>query len=338
MSSEAGSPIVVEGYVPTVDISAAMVGSHGNRRAVAKVIDEAFRTSGFMVITGHGVSTELTSRMRAVTEEFFGLPDAVKDRWANPPGEPTRRGLSRNNYVAASRGEATPPDLCEFFTMNRYGEPGLARRDVLGDQFETLSRPNLWPDQPADFKSTWLEFFGAMEVLSTDLMRLFALALDLEEHFFDPYIDDHYTYMIANHYPPQPTTPLPGQLRRGAHSDWGTLTVLHQDVRVAGLQVVDRSGRWVDVAPRDDSFVINIGDLMAVWTNDRWVSTVHRVVNPDRADADRARLSVAFFHQPNFDALIECLPSCTSDSAPRLHPPVTSGGWVEEMIRRTTAA
>ena len=100
----------------------------------------------------------------------------------------------------------------------------------------------------------------------------------------------------------------------------------------------NRSGQWVPVAPLPNSFVVNIGDLMAVWTNDRWVSTLHRVVNPPRERAADYRISIPFFHQPNFDAVIECLPSCRSADNPPRHQPVTSGEWVELMTRRASAA
>lgn len=322
--------------VPVVDLTGCR-GDRARRAEVGQLIDTAFRESGFMVIVGHGVPAELVESMYRKTAEFFVQPDEEKLRYLSPVGAATRRGFSRNNYSAASRDERTPPDLCEFFTMNRLGEPGLARPEVLGEQYGELSAPNIWPSTPADFRSVWLAYFAAMEELSGLLMKLFATGLDLDEHYFDRFIDDHYTYMIANFYPPQLTPPAPGQLRRGAHTDWGTLTILYQDDTPTGLEVRNRGGEWVPVPPLPNSFVVNIGDLMAVWTNDRWVSTLHRVVNPPRERSADYRISIPFFHQPNFDALIECLPSCTSPGNPARHPAVTSGGWVELMIRKTSA-
>lgn len=323
--------------VPVIDLSGCRE-DFARRRLVGRSIDTAFRESGFMVIVGHGVSPELVSRMYATTAEFFLQSEDEKLKYLSPLGGSTRRGFSRANYSAASRGEKTPPDLCEFFAMNRLGEPGIARREVLRSQFDQLAAPNPWPKSPSTFHNVWMEYFAAMETLSQLLMQLFALGLDLNEHFFDRFIDDHYTYMIANFYPPQVEPPAPGQLRRGAHSDWGTLTILYQDENPTGLEVVNRSGQWTPVAPIKDSFVVNIGDLMGVWTNDRWVSTIHRVVNPSRERAADYRISIPFFHQPNFDALIECLPSCTTTDNPPRHPSVTSGEWVELMIRKASAA
>ena len=323
--------------VPIIDLRGCF-DSLATRERVGQAIDSAFRESGFMVIVGHGVSRDLVSSMYATTAQFFLQPEDEKLKYLSPPGGSTRRRFSRANYSAASRSEATPPDLCEFFVMNRLGEPAIGRREVLGAQFDQLAAPNPWPNTPIEFRRVWLEYFAAMEKLSQLLMQLFALGLDLDEHYFDQFIDDHYTYMIANFYPPQPTPPARGQLRRGAHSDWGTLTILYQDENPTGLEVVNRAGQWTPVAPIKDSFVVNIGDLMEVWTNDRWVSTIHRVVNPPRERAADYRISIPFFHQPNFDALIECLPSCVEPGRPPRHSPVTSGEWVELMIRKASAS
>jgi isopenicillin N synthase-like dioxygenase len=155
----------------------------------------------------------------------------------------------------------------------------------------------------------------------------------LPEDYFEPAIDRHITNLCLNYYPPRRTPPLPGQLRRGAHTDYGSLTILHQDDAPGGLQV-RVSDDWADVPHIPGSYVINIGDLMARWTNDRWVSTVHRVINPAAADAGRERLSIPFFHQPNHDALIECLPSCATEARPPRYAPVTSGEWVRRQTRR----
>jgi isopenicillin N synthase-like dioxygenase len=323
--------------VPIIDLDGCRSDA-ATRRRIGRAIDTAFRDSGFMVIVGHGVTPDLIASMHSTTAAFFLQPDEEKLRYRSPLGSSTRRGFSRANYSAASRGEQTPPDLCEFFAVNRLGEPGIARREVLGAQFGELAAPNPWPNYPANFRDVWLEYFAAMEELSRLLMRLFALGLDLEEHYFAPFIDDHYTYMIGNFYPPQLKPAVPGQLRRGAHGDWGTLTILYQDQSPTGLEVLNRAGQWLPVAPIADSFVVNIGDLMAVWTNDRWTSTIHRVVNPPREAAREYRISIPFFHQPNFDALIECLPTCASSANPPRHRPVTSGEWVELMIRKASAA
>jgi isopenicillin N synthase-like dioxygenase len=125
-------------------------------------------------------------------------------------------------------------------------------------------------------------------------------------------------------YPEQTTPPEPGQLRSGAHTDYGSLTILMSDKAAGGLQAQHRDGYWVDVTPEPGAYVINIGDIMQIWTNDRWVSTMHRVVNPPAAVADTARRhSVVFFHQPNYDAVIDTLPSCFGPKRPKKYEPMT---------------
>src|SRR5439155_25066144 len=110
--------------------------------------------------------------------------------------------------------------------------------------------------------------------------------------------------------------------------DWRTLTILPQDDAPGGLKVLDRNGRWLEVPAVPGTFVVNIGDLMALWTNDRWSSTIHRVVNPPQEQAWRERYSIAFFHQPNHDALITCIPTCTDDEHPPRHAPVRSFDYI----------
>ena len=140
-------------------------------------------------------------------------------------------------------------------------------------------------------------------------------------------------------YPAPAETPEPGQLRAGAHSDYGSLTILKTEDRPGGLQVQGKDSAWLDVPHLPGCFVVNIGDMLARWTNDRWVSTLHRVVNPplDRA-ADSRRQSVVFFQNPNYDATVSCLPSCTDAANPPKYPPTTSGGHLREKFLSTQQA
>lgn len=139
-------------------------------------------------------------------------------------------------------------------------------------------------------------------------------------------------------YPAQDSAPSPGQLRCGAHTDFGSHTLLMVDDAPGGLQVRDLSGRWVDVSPPPGSFVVNIGDLLMTWTNDRWLSNLHRVVNPPAGAAGAARRqSVAFFVQPNYDAVIECIESCRAPGEAARHEPVVAWRYRHAKLTRTTA-
>ena len=327
--------VVQAGFVPVIDLGPARSSASG-RQAVARAIDRACEESGFLVVVGHGVDEGLVDLMYAVTRAFFRLAPETKAEAAVIEGDNgSLRGWKRfGGYVAAGNGIETPPDLCELFTYNRLGDTGVAERSGLGDRIGELNSPNQWPAEPPKFRETWLTYYAIMERLASEIMQLLALGLDLPEDFFDGKIDHHMSNLTANWYYPLSAPPLPGQFRKGPHSDWGSLTILYQD-EVGGLQVVDRSASWVDVPCIPGSFVINIGDLMAVWTNDRWVSTVHRVLAPTGEQANRARISIPFFHQPNFDAVVECLPSCLEPGASPRHAPVTSGAWLRQ---KATAA
>jgi isopenicillin N synthase-like dioxygenase len=270
-----------------------------------------------------------------VTRAFFALPLAQKNLTKGPPGGPNvGYAPVGSRSLAYGLGEQAPPDLNESFTMGRdeLGDDDYYR----GATAASFFAPNVWPGEPPAFRPVWRAYFGAMEGLAATLMRVFALALDLPEQFFDDTIDKHISKLRVHRYGEQVTEPLPGQLRAGAHTDYGSLTILRTDDAPGGLQVHHRRGEWIDVATIADSFVVNIGDLMMRWTNDRWISTLHRVVNPPRDQArGRARISVAFFHQPNYDAVISCLPTCRGADEPAKYPPITSGDYMRAKVRQT---
>lgn len=193
----------------------------------------------------------------------------------------------------------------------------------------------MWPDGLPAFQATWTAYYRRMEGLATTPMRIFAMGLGMDEHYFDDKIDRHITNFSVLHYPPQHEAPLPGQLRAGAHTDYGSLTIVKPDAAQGGLQVLAKDGRWLDVPHMPDAFVVNLGDLMAEWTNDRWVSTLHRVVNPSRAAGEAARrISMTFFHQPNYDAVVPCLPTCADAGRPPRYGTTTSGEHVWMKINK----
>ena len=174
-----------------------------------------------------------------------------------------------------------------------------------------------------------------MSGLIVVLMRLAALALDVDEGFFDDKVDRSIGTMRLNYYPAQSAAPKPGQLRAGAHTDYGGFTILSGEDVPGGLQVRTRGGDWIDVPTAPARFVVNIGDLLMRWTNDRWLSNLHRVVNPPAgAGPTGARLSIAFFNHPNYDTLIECLPT----QGPARHPPVRSGEYRDLKYAKTLLA
>jgi len=310
--------------VPVIDLAPFTAGAPADRAAVGRAIDAACTEIGFFTIVGHGVPASLIDRMRETSLAFFDLPTAEKQAVGRPRPEQSRGYIALGGEnLSYSRGDTTTTDLKEFFAIGPVDVPDeeYYRRPEAYPSFA----PNLWPARPAGFRAVWTQYYRAMEELAARIMDIFAVALDVPERFFRDRTDRHISGIRANHYPEQVEPPRAGQIRAGAHTDYGAVTILLPD-GVPGLEVHNRRGEWVAVTPPASAFVCNIGDLMQHWTNDRWISTMHRVVNPPRATAaGNRRLSIPFFHQPNYDALIECLPSCCGPANPPRYEPVTSG-------------
>ncbi|WP_409330777.1 isopenicillin N synthase family dioxygenase [Trujillonella humicola] len=325
--------------VPVIDVSALRAGSLDERRRVGAEIAAACEEIGFFQITGHGVDEELDAATYRAARDFFDLP-AERKAEVSQPSTDVVRGWSAVGAegLAASMDAEAPGDLKEKFDI---GMPDVPDDPYFGPELAgTHFAPNLWPSALPEMRPLFERYFAEMAELSRLLMRAFALGLDLDEDFFESKIDRHISMFRAINYPDQPTEPLPGQLRAGVHTDYGSLTIVRQEEAPGGLQVRDKTGAWVDVPVVPGGLVINIGDLMAEWTNDRWVSTLHRVVNPPReVAADSRRLSLIFFHQPNYDAVIECLPGCLAPGQTPRHEPVTSGAHLlGKFVKQVTYA
>jgi len=325
--------------VPVLDITPLRVGDLAARRRLASEIDRACREIGFLVISGHGIPETRLDEVAAVSRAFFALETAEKQQIARPGLDIARGyiGLGAES-VARSQGVADAPgDLNESLMIGPVDVPDALyyRAPAAGQHFY----PNLWPARPPALRPLYEQCFRDLSRLAATIMRGFALALDLDEGFFEPFIDRHISRLRVRHYPAQPEPPAPGQWRVGAHSDYGSLTILRTEDAPGGLQVINAAGDWVDVPIIPGSFIINIGELMARWTNDRWIATLHRVVNPPRVVApDSERLSIVFFHNPNYDADITCLPTCLAPNLPPRYPPTTSGAHLRGQFTRTQAA
>lgn len=321
--------------VPIIDMAPYATGSEACKHALAQQIGAACREIGFLVVAGHGVPQDLIAEVDEVSRAFFDLPLAEKMQVVRPAPDVTRGYIPlEGESVARSRGEEAPGDLNESFMIGPVdvAESPYYHGPAAGKHFA----PNLWPARPAALRAAYTAYFGVMSDLARTLMRLFALALEQPETFFDDKIDKHISRLRVRNYPAPKTPPRPGQLRAGAHSDYGSLTILRTEDKPGGLQVCNQAGEWVDVPIVPDCFIVNLGDLMARWTNDIWVSTLHRVVNPPLAMAELSRRqSLVFFHNPNYDAVIECIPSCRSADQPAKYPVTTSGAHLRQQFVRT---
>lgn len=311
---------------PLVDLAAFEAARGPERAERAAEVDAICRQTGFLAIGNHGVASQVIDAQWRAVSGFFALDAAEKARVAAPyKGYPYGYLGPGAEALAASRGQTTPPDLKESFNGGPLSVPsGETDPDALAFCYAAT----LWPERPAGFRDAWVAYYAEMEALAARIMAMFAAALGLPEGFFALYIDAPISALRALHYPAQDRPAAAGQLRAGAHSDYGSLTILLPQPGSRGLQILSPSGDWSEVPPVPDAFVINIGDLMARWSDDRWVSTLHRVVNDG---ASEARLSLAYFHQPNWHADIRSL-----FGADR-YPPVRSGPYLMAKFRATGA-
>lgn len=312
----------MEPYVPVVDISGWPAGG-AVRERIADEVDAACRRLGFLQIAGHGVDDATTAAMLAASEAIFGLPLDEKMAMAAPPH--INRGYAPvgSESLTYSLGVDSPPDLFEAFNIGPDDVP--ADDPVYTAQLEGVFAPNIWPvDLPA-VRNDLVAYFRAVSGLARRLISIFAVALGLPDDHFLPMCDHATETLRLNNYVRRVggADLLPGQLGMGAHTDYGIVTVLYGD-RVPGLEIVGPDGEWHGVVPEEGMFLVNLGDLLARWTNDRWRSTVHRVVPPSGSGPARRR-SAAFFHDGNYDALVECLPTCLEPGESPRYPPVVAG-------------
>jgi isopenicillin N synthase-like dioxygenase len=314
----------MDGLIQTIDLSGWFTGEAVARRSVVDAIDRECRRVGFLRISGHPVAAELIEQMLEVTTAFFDRPEDEKLRYV-PADKAVNRGYAAygTEALAYSLGVDSKPDMFEAFNC---GVDAVDESDpYVAAERHRFFAPNTWPEQPADMRAIWVAYFDACRALASELSRVFAVALGMPEDFIFDKINRAACVMRANNFERRShhAEPEQGQVRMGAHTDYGVCTILLADP-VPGLQIVGPDGAWHDVRPEPGTLLVNLGDLLAEWTNDRWRSTLHRVVPPAVAGPARRR-SVAFFQEANYDALVSIMPTCVSADNPARYRPVIAG-------------
>jgi len=318
--------------VPAVDITPWVSdGSIADREAVARAIDEACREVGFIQIFGHGIPRNVTDGLASAMDDFFGLELEAKKQWIAPKG--TNRGYSppKAESLSLSLGVESATRMNDFFEAFNVGSQA--------SDFPQLDLPkndyaeNTWPDV-AGHRARVEAYFAEAGRVARTLTDIFAHALDLPEGFFDSFTDHSIDVLRMNNYAlPPGTVDLDGDLiGMSEHTDFGIVTVLWAD-QVKGLQVLGADGSWNDVSPADDALLINLGDLTARWTNERWQSTLHRVKPPIVDGTINRRRSAAYFHDGNADAVIEPI---VTDEAP-LYEPITVSAHIQAKLAGSRA-
>jgi isopenicillin N synthase-like dioxygenase len=311
--------------IPVVDLSGIRSGRQDELARIASEVGQAARGIGFFSVVNHGIPDSLVAGAFAEAHTFFALPAEEKMR-LSVTGSKEYRGYVRLGEETLDPTKA--PDVKECFNAG----PDLAPDDPDVLAKKPFAAVNQWPDSPS-FKATLKAYHAANLELIVLLHRAVARDLGIEENYFDERFDRAVGILRLLHYPPHPGRFDGSQYGAGEHTDYGNLTLLAQD-GTGGLEVRARDGTWIDVPPQEGAFVCNIGDCLMRWTNDLYVSTPHRVVNR----SGRERFSIAYFGDPNADALVECLPACLEPGASPKYPPITYGDYLRSRYDATYTA
>jgi isopenicillin N synthase-like dioxygenase len=296
--------------IPVLDLARADAGPQAER-ALAAELRQAAIDVGFFYIVGHGVPQSVVDDAFAIAGKFFAWPLERKQAIAV---DQRHRGFL--SVGGAKMSDRAKPDLKESFLFGV--DLPLSDPDVIAGK--PLMGPNQWPADMPDMQTIVDHYAAAVRACGNRILRLFAIALDLPADYFVPLFAKPLARGSLLYYPPQPPAMGLDQFGVSAHTDYGALTFVCQG-EIGGLQVRNRAGEWVEAPPLPSSFVVNIGDLMARWTNDVFVSTPHRVVNT----SGRERYSIAYFFDPYIDAVIEAIPSCIPAGTPARYPRTTCG-------------
>ena len=296
--------------IPAIDIASFLDGT--DKLSVAGAVADACERSGFLIVSGHGIDPQVIERAFERSRAFFDQPCGDKDRWKpNVPSQQRGFHALATRGLAYTLGKDAPPDLRETYFLGPVDDhrAHFANLPAAANAYT----PNIYPDAPQGTADALISIYRAYERLSEDLMRIFAVALDQPEEYFARFTTRHFSILSSHHYPPLREVPKLDQFRTGAHTDYGALTILAMTEGDGGLEVRMPDGGWRPVQPSRGALVVNLGDMMARWTNGSWTSTLHRVANPrDLNSARSRRQTIGYFMHPDYDSPIGAVPSCVA--------------------------
>jgi len=285
----------------------------------AAAFGSSFERFGFAIVADHGIDQALIDRAWRLTEALFALPEAEKRNYHISGGGGARGYTPFKTEIAKG---ASAVDLKEFWHVGRE----LPR----GHRFANDMGPNIWPTRPEGFRETFIELFAAFDNAGDKLLSAIARYLKLDPAWFDHAVTDGNSVLRLLHYPPIPADAE--GVRAGAHEDINLITLL-LGAEEAGLELLDKDGRWLAIKPPEGALVVNVGDMLQRLTNQVLPSTTHRVVNPPPERRGHSRYSMPFFLHPAPDFLIKTLPGCITSSNPNRYPePITAHDYLHERL------
>ncbi len=310
--------------IPTIDLSPALEGSPAGVASVAARLDEVYAEVGFGQAIGHGIDRSLVDDLFEASRRFHALPAEDKAAIAVNDAHRGFIAMATSTIVTSSVDEVRRPNQSESFLV-MHDQPEDHPDRVAG---LPLAGPNQWPASAPEIREPIERYVSAMRALGQRVARLVAVALGAPAATFDAALAEPVTFLRLLRYPPQPPDSPDDLFGAAPHTDYGFLTFLAQHRR-PGLQVRTVDGTWIDVPVVDDAFVLNSADILRRWSNGRWVSTPHRVVNRTGEE----RYSAPFFFDPHMTTVVEPLPSCVPPGERPRFEPVVYGDYLMERLR-----
>jgi isopenicillin N synthase-like dioxygenase len=313
--------------IPILDLAPYLAGRPGALERLAAELRHALEHIGFYFIHGHGVPAALCDRVFAETERFHALPLEQKLE--------VRRNQHNVGYLPMKRATTGPSPASPEVKPN-VNEAFFVKRDLSPDHPDVVANKrfrcaNLWPEGLPGFRETVVAYCGALEALALRLIPIYARALDLPaDHFAQAFSVPQYTLRMT-HYPPVAVVEE-NEFGIAPHADTSFLTLLAQN-RIPGLSLRTSRGTWIDAPALDGHFLVNGGDMLRRWTNERFLATPHRVINRSGRD----RYAIPFFFDCHVDWPIECLPTCVSAERPPKFEPFTYASYMAWYQDQNTA-
>ena len=305
--------------IPSVDLADFLSGDPVKKNDFVQKLGKAYEEVGFVAVKNHGVPDELITDLYKYVQEFFSLPLDHKKTYEIPELA-GQRGYTSFGKEHAKGSDA--PDLKEFF---QYGQ-------IPRDNFKEEDYPaNVQVGEVATFNRTFDEAYRAFEKSGTALLQAIALYLGLDEHYFDGYVHNGNSILRAIHYPPITHEPA-SAIRAEQHEDINLITLL-VGASADGLEILTKQGEWVAVTSLPEQIVVNVGDMLQRFTNNKLMSTTHRVVNPKRELWHTSRFSIPFFLHPRSSMSLRCLDTCVDEVHPIAYEDATAGEYLDERLR-----
>lgn len=305
--------------IPSVDLRDYTSGNPERKEKFIKEIGSAFEDIGFVALSGHFLSDNLVKNLYGEVKKFFDLPQEVKDTYEIEGIGGQRGYTSFGKEHAKGKKEG---DLKEFWHFGQYVEDDPKLEAEYPDNVTVKELPN--------FNAVGKETYKMLEKTAKYVLRALALHLDLDETYFDDYINNGNSILRPIHYPPIVNEPA-NAVRAAAHGDINLITLL-MGAHGKGLQVQNHKGEWVDAIATTDQLMINVGDMLSRLSNEKLKSTVHRVVNPPRELWNTSRYSIPFFMHPISSMPLNCLDNCIDETHPKRFEDITAGEFLNERL------